>query len=224
LPRLSAELRSGLAAAAQHFSHVLLNDPGASLAASYLHGRGIERDAAEAFALGMVDDSIPDYADYAGWICIPYLTLLGGVVGLKFRHAHECVDCEYRYMTPVGQAARPYNTLALDEAEEMGLVGVAEGELDALIATFYCGIPTVGIPGVPMWKAHPEICEMLRGFPRVIVFEDHDDAGSNLVNRICRDIDVAHRVAMPPGAKDVNAAYVKYGAETIREIAGVPRS
>src|SRR5580704_13147941 len=147
--RLSDEFRNGLDIAARAYAETLFI-PG-SQAQSYLLGRGIAPEVADAYRLGEVDGSIPEHASYKGWISIPYLTKLGGVVSLKFRRiSGEGV----KYIGPY--PTRIYNTLAFERAEQLGYIGICEGEIDAITTDSLCGIPTVGIPGVETWKAHPE--------------------------------------------------------------------
>lgn len=179
-----------------------------------------------AYRLGVVDGGIAEHAPYAGWISIPYLTKLGGVVQLKFRRLSGDGS---KYMKTPGPP-RIYNTIALDYADQFGYVAICEGEFDALILDRYCNIPAVGIPGVDTWKDRPEWREMFAGYSRVLVFPDQEpdktrpngtkhNPGRELGERILRDLDTAHLVKLP--AKDVNEAYLQFGADAIREVAGV---
>ena len=212
MTRLSDELRASLESAAKTYQAAL---PGDSQAQSYLLGRGIDGIAQGAFRLGVVDGSIPEHESFAGWICIPYLTRLGGVVQLKFRRLD---GGEPKYMS-TGGAPRLYNTMALEQADQLGYVALCEGEFDAIILTGLCGIPAVGIPGVDTWGSRPEWREIFTGFSRVLVFPDQDEPGQKLATRILRDLDTAHVVSLP--AKDVNQAYLECGADKIRELAGL---
>jgi DNA primase len=163
----------------------------------------------------MVDGGIPEHAASTGWISIPYLTRLGGVVQLKFRRLSGDGP---KYLGSGGQP-RIYNTMALDLADQLGYVAICEGEFDALILDAYCGIPAVGIPGVDTWASRPEWREIFAGYSRVLVFADPDEPGQKLASRVLRDLDTAHLVALP-GA-DVNETYLAKGADYIREAAGV---
>src|SRR5579859_7673932 len=220
--RLSDEFRESLAIAARRYELALDSD---SPARSYLRGRGISPGLAGAYRLGVVDGSIPEHSSYRGWISIPYITKLGGVVSLKFRRLD---GGEPKYISPY--PTRIYNAPAFDKAEELGYIGVAEGELDCIILDGLCGIPAVAIPGVETWKAHPEWPELFRGFSRVLVFKDQDEdreqadgkvrnPGRELADQITRALDTAHVIDLP--AKDVNETYLEFGAAKIREVAGV---
>jgi 5S rRNA maturation endonuclease (ribonuclease M5) len=162
----------------------------------------------------MVDGGIPEHAASTGWISIPYLTRLGGVVQLKFRRLSGDGP---KYLGSGGQP-RIYNTMALDLADQLGYVAICEGEFDALILDAYCAIPAVGIPGVDTWASRPEWREIFAGYSRVLVFADPDEPGQKLASRVLRDLDTAHLVALPG---DVNETYLAKGADFIREAAGV---
>jgi DNA primase len=220
--RLSDEFRASLGIAADRYEMAL---EGGSQALDYLLGRGIEPRAISAYHLGVVDGTIPEHAPYAGWISIPYITKLGGVVSLKFRRLS---GDGAKYITPY--PTRIYNPMALDLGEQLGYVAICEGEFDAIILDAYCAIPAVAIPGVDTWKKHPEWREMFSGFSRVLLFMDQDEdqvkpdgkiknPGRDLGDQLLKDLDTAHLVSLP--AKDVNEAYLQFGADKIREVAGV---
>jgi DNA primase len=211
--RLSDEFRQSLELAASQYQ-VALFPPGLP-AQDYLLGRGISPSVADAYRLGLVDGTIPEHAGFTGWISIPYLTRLGGVVAMKFRRLDGGGP---KYMSAGGEP-RLYNTLALDRADSLGYVAICEGEFDAIILDGICGIPAVGVPGVDTWGSRPEWREIFTGFSRVLVFADRDEPGQKLATRILRELDTAHLVQLP--AKDVNEAYLQFGADKIREMAGV---
>jgi DNA primase len=168
----------------------------------------------------MVDESHDEHSKYAGMICIPYVTKLAGVVSLKFRQPHACIEaCGHaKYIGPY--ETRLYNTLAMDQADRLGYIAACEGEVNALTLDYLCGIPAVGIPGAEMWKAHPEWRELFKGYGRVLFFPDNDEAGERLAGCIGRDIDTLKIVKLPDGA-DANKAFMEIGADEIRRIAGV---
>lgn len=212
--RLSDEFRASLDKAAATF-----HDRISPETVDYLATRGIGFEAIKQYQLGTVDESVPGYADYAGMLCITYLTPRGGVCALKFRRPHDCTDqCEHsKYITP--HETRIFNTIALDRADQLGYAGIAEGEIDAITLTFHCSIPTVGVPGVETWARHTEWASLFRGYRRVLMFTDDDEKGKDLGKRIAREIDTAEIVRLP--GKDPNATYLEYGMEQIRMVAGV---
>lgn len=215
MPPLSSELRASLDTAASRYQNTLAFHQPGSPALSYLLGRGIDEEVTAAYRLGMVDGTIPEHAPFAGWISIPYLTRLGGVVQLKFRRLSGDGP---KYMGS-GGPPRLYNTMALDLAEKLGYVAITEGEFDSIVLDGLCGIPAVAVPGIDTWGSRPEWREIFTGFSKVLVFADQDEPGQKLAARILRELDTAQLVSLP--SKDVNDTYLKYGADTIREAAGV---
>jgi DNA primase len=156
-------------------------------------------------------------------ISIPYLTRLGGVVAMKFRQPYELGpdDSSPKYLAPVGQSTRIFNGLAFDQADRLGFIGITEGEFDSMILEHHCGIPSVGIPGVETWKAHPEWRELFRGYDRVFMFQDADEPGAVLASAIRNDVEQCHVISLAANGKDVNAAYQAAGADWIRKVAGI---
>jgi DNA primase len=180
---------------------------------AYLRSRGIQDGAIVTYRLGQVDGSFAEHASYAGWISLPYLTRLGGVVSMKFRRTDDGTP---KYLGPY--PTRLYNTISLDRAERLGYVAITEGEIKSIILDAYCGIPSVAVPGVEVWGAHPEWPELFRGFSRVLIFRDPDEPGEKLASRILKDIDTAQIVALPT---QVDEIYLAYGVDEIRRAAGV---
>lgn len=193
---------------------------------SYLLGRGIGPEAIERYRIGQVNERFEEHASYSGMICLPYITR-SGVVSLKFRRAHECgPDCEHaKYYSPY--ETRLYNTVAMDRADRLGLLGVVEGEFDAEVLDCYCEIPAVGIPGWETYKKHPEWRELLRGYQRVLFFKDNDQPnkvtglrpGDELAKAIRRDVDAAEIIRLP--SHDVSDTFKEFGAEGVRKAAGL---
>jgi DNA primase len=218
--RLDASFRASLEAATASFETSLRE--GGWTAAAYLKARGITREIAACYRLGVVNDKFPEWQQYEGMLCIPYVTKLGGVVSLKFRRPHKCTDeCEHaKYISPY--STRLFNPLALEAADREGYVCITEGEFDAIVLDT-CGFPAVGIPGVESWKAHPEWVSMLAGVPRVYVFADPDEPGARLGKAICGGLQAA-RVVRLLGGVDVNESYVKSGRDEFRrEVSGIIR-
>jgi DNA primase len=192
----------------------MMEDSSEAVAArSYLDGRGLSMLAALSYQIGLVNTEFDEHASYAGMLCFPYQTKLGGVVSLKFRSLHAPGSGEKKYISPY--PTRLYNTQALDRSDQLGYVAICEGEIDAITLDALCGIPAVGIPGVDTWKAHPEWRELFRGYRKVYVFADNDEPGMELARVILKDIDTASLVKLP--GKDVNDTYLRFGAKAIKE-------
>jgi hypothetical protein len=74
---------------------------------------------------------------------------------------------------PYGQMPRVFNPEAFFAATNT--IGIAEGEIDAIVATEMLRVPTVAIPGVDHWKANRKIWRRLfEDYEKVIIFADND--------------------------------------------------
>lgn len=145
-------------------------------ARQYLSDRGIDEAATVKYSLGICDDI------YHGRLSIPYLRR-AGVVGFNFRSIHGDTP---KYLTQGHKHL--YNTAALDRADLTGSIYITEGEFDAIIATERYGLAAVGVPGAAVWKALPYAAELFRGYDRIVVLADPDDAGMALAATILADI------------------------------------
>lgn len=183
-----------------------------SQAAAYLSGRGITAEAAHLAHLGVVVDPEPGHEQYVGRLAIPYITKTG-IVDLRFRSLNAAVEPKYMGLT--GATTKMYNVTDIERAGDW--IGVCEGELDTLTLSHLVGIPCVGVPGANSWKKH--YTRMLADFERVFIFADGDDPGREFANSLSRELPVTI-IQMEQG-EDVNSSYVKYGADYIREKAGL---
>jgi DNA primase len=182
------------------------------LAEDYLRSRGITMEVARLARLGVVNEPEAGHEAYAGRLAIPYLTKTG-VVDLRFRSLNPAV--EPKYMGMVGSDTRMYNVLDIERAGDW--IGVCEGELDTLTLSRCVGIPCVGVPGANSWKKH--YTRLLADFERVFIFADGDAPGREFANSLAKELPVTI-IGFPDG-EDVNSAYTKYGADFIREKAGI---
>jgi DNA primase len=182
------------------------------LAEDYLRNRGITMEVARLARLGVVNEPEAGHEAYAGRLSIPYITKTG-VVDLRFRSLNPAV--EPKYMGMVGSDTRMYNVLDIERAGDW--IGVCEGELDTLTLSRCVGIPCIGVPGANSWKKH--YTRLLADFERVFVFADGDQPGREFANSLAKELPVTI-IGFPDG-EDVNSAYTKYGAEFIREKAGI---
>lgn len=214
--RLEASFRASLEAATASYETSLQEGDDGWTVAGYLKARGITREIAESYRLGVVNDKFPEHAAYKGMLSIPYRTSLGGIVSLKFRRPHNCTaDCAHsKYVGPY--PTRLFNTVALDAADREGFVCITEGEIDA-ITIDSAGFPAVGIPGVESWKAHPEWAGVFSGYSRVYMCPDEDEAGSRLAKTIQGDLSGDRLRVIRLGGTDVNDYYVKSGREQFME-------
>lgn len=182
---------------------------------SYLAARGLDRDAVTGLRLGLVVDPDPAHTRYAGRLSIPFVTPTG-VVTMRFRclEDHKC-EGHGKYESPAGEETRLYNVNSLHLKGDV--VGISEGELDAGVATYAAGIPTVGVPGVQNWK--PYYYRLFEDYERVIVIGDGDEAGRNFVATLTRNLPNGIRKPMPDGY-DITSYVVEHGVEQFLEFIG----
>jgi DNA primase len=181
-------------------------------AEDYLRSRGISMEAARLARLGVVVEPEIGHEAFTGRLSIPYITKTG-IVDLRFRSLNPAVEPKYMGMT--GAETKMYNVLDIERAGDF--IGVCEGELDTVTLSSCVGIPCVGVPGANSWKKH--YTRLLADFERVYVFADGDQPGKEFATSLARELPVTI-VSMGDG-EDVNSAYVKYGADYIRERAGL---
>lgn len=183
-------------------------------AVPYLLERGISREAADMFHLGVVPYE-PD-EKRAGRLSIPYLRP-AGVVQIKYRcmipehgdHKDKELKCP-KYLTEDGCGTHLYNSPVL--LEESGLVVITEGELDALTVQAYCGIAAVGYPGVDTWKDNEHFRLCFEGVNEVVVIADGDDTGRKAAKRVADSIGFNARTVEMPDGQDANSYIASSGA------------
>jgi DNA primase len=181
-------------------------------AEDYLRSRGISMEAARLARLGVVGEAEIGHEAFVGRLSIPYITKTG-VVDLRFRSLNPAVEPKYMGMT--GAETKMFNVLDIEKAGNY--IGVCEGELDTITMSSCIGIPCIGVPGANSWKKH--YTRLLADFERIFVFADGDQPGKEFDNSLARELPVT--IVQLPDGEDVNSSYVKYGADYIREKAGL---
>jgi len=188
-----------------------------SLATSYLQGRGIGEETARAWRLGVVASPEPGHETAVGRLCIPYVNRVG-VIALKFRcmQDHNCkAEGCVKYTQPMGQEVYLFNVLAADGDGET--IHITEGELDCVVLSEVLAEPVVGVPGVNNWKPHAHW--HFKGWPRVLIWGDGDQAGTDFARHLRKEIANAEIVPMP-SRHDVTSLYLEAGAEAIKQLVG----
>lgn len=177
---------------------------------SYLERRGIDLTVASGNLLGLVVEPDPSHVQYTGRLSIPYITPTG-VVTMRFRCLEHHVDmkCEGhgKYESPSGEETRLYNVNALHE--DTDIIGICEGELDALVATA-AGLPSVGMPGINNWK--PYYYRLFEDYEKVILLGDGDTAGRSMVATLAHNMRNGVRRPLPEGY-DVSSYVTEYKAD-----------
>ena len=139
--------------------------------AHYLTRHGIGSvDIVRKYKLGLVIQPIEEGDErFKGMLAIPYLTR-NGVKAIRYRNLG---DSKPKFAQPEGQPARLYNSAAYFADSEV--IGLSEGEIDAIAATERLGVPTMGIPGATQWtgKSHVWV-HIFKDYQLVIMFSDGD--------------------------------------------------
>lgn len=207
---LSSSQRTTLQMAAERYA------ANVDQAADFLSARLLERSHAVTALLGVCRDPLPGHERFVGRLSIPSVTP-SGVVAMRFRcledHVCKDVDCN-KYDSPAGFGTRLYNVAALHSDGDR--VGCTEGELDALVATYVLGIPSVGCPGIKNWKPHFPRC--FADYEEVLFFADHDedeDRGIKHAKRAARETP-GGRLVLPPKGLDLTEWVQRDGVEAVK--------
>lgn len=147
----------------------------------------------------------PEYLrDVLGWedvtyygtpaILMPYRNEDGPV-----RRLRVGISGEHKFRWERGSKVIPDGLEDLEEARAAGCLILVEGETDR--AALRCaGFHVLGIPGVDTWKT--EWKAYLKGIRLIYAWQEPDDAGQRLINKLSEDIPNLHVIEAPPGVKD----------------------
>lgn len=218
-PKLSNEQRNSLERATEKYHVAFKGSP----AEEFLEARGIPSSVADGFRLGYVEDPEVEHEQAQGRLAIPYRTPTG-VVALRFRWLPGARNERAKYWQPEGSGLHLFNVQSLlDEAR----VAICEGELDAVVLSALCEIPSVGVAGTGGWLRH--FRHLFTDFARVPILMDAwkwkgkellpDEDGRKAAKRIRADLDNGVVVELEGG--DVNEVYLDKGADFIRKAVGV---
>jgi DNA primase len=156
--------------------------------------------------LGIVLNPLPGDERFRGWLAIPYLTRRGGTKAIRFRNLTGNNDDKLGQHK--GQPIRIYNSEALFGPHLE--IGIAEGEIDAIAATEFLGMPSVGIPGSTQWIAHNRMWSPLfKDFERVHILRDGDKAGKGLADAVIETLNFKARAIKMPDGEDVCSMLVQ---------------
>ena len=200
----------------------MLNSEKGHLAVSYLKARGITKEVADYFRLGLVVDPLPESGhDFQlGRIAIPYITQTG-IVQIRFRSIPfdgipGNPEPSPKMKSEAGAGTTMYNVTALNGTG--GLLAVCEGEFDTMTAHM-AGIPSVGIPGAQAWQS---LFALALKFRKVIILADNDDHGEGMkfAEKVQADVRGARIILMPEGY-DVNSFVVENGIDALRQKVGL---
>jgi DNA primase len=172
----------------------------------YVARRELSDETVSTFRLGVVSHPMAGHEKHVGRLAIPYLHHTGYPLAVRFRcmENHDCrANGHGKYMSLPDDPVRMFNTSAVLNARNE--IHVTEGEFDAMILT-QLGLHAIAIPGAKLWT--PAHATNLRGFSRVWVWQDPDEAGSEFVNKV---LGALHQAAPVTLDMDVNDLYLSGG-------------
>lgn len=169
---------------------------------------------ARKYMLGIVLNPLPGDERFRGWLAIPYLTRRGGTKAIRFRNLTGNDDSKVGQHK--GQPIRIYNSEALFGPHQE--IGIAEGEVDAIAATEFLGMPSVGLPGSSTWTGHSRMwAPLFKDFERVHVLQDGDKAGKEMADAVIETLNFKARVIKMPADEDVCSMLVQGRTSEITE-------
>lgn len=175
------------------------------------HGIG-SYEVAQRYGLGYVASPLPGDEWFENCLAIPYYSRKGEVLDLKYRnlgdHGAKC----RKYP---GSKNRLYNAQAYFQAGSV--IGISEGEPDAIAASVNLNIPTVGVPGVDSWGKMGRVWgPIFKDFLYVMIFADGDGAGKDYAAEVAEDIGWRARVIQCPDDEDVSSMCASGRVEELR--------
>ena len=185
-------------------------------AIGYLRDHAIDQAIAIKYELGFVAEPLPGDERFQGMLSIPYLTP-AGVQAIKFRSLNASGA---KYAQSHGQKGRLYNTEAYFTAKNV--IGISEGEMDAIAATEHLGIPTLGVPGANAWKDTWRL--LFRDFTTVFVFGDGDAKESEAYQfpiALADAIGWRARIVRCPEGEDVSSMAAKERTEELLSLMSI---
>jgi DNA primase len=210
---LSISQRRSLARASKAYHEQLMSlsasDPDGVIA--YLRSRNLSYAVAQKYMLGVVQEPLNGDERFLGRLAIPYLSP-AGCVGMTYRAINDDTP---KYLRPHGQKTRLYNADAYFHATDA--IGVAEGELDALCATEFLGVPTLGVPGASNWRS--EWDHLFRDFSTVFIWQDGDEAGMAFGALVADKVGWRARIVQCEPGEDVNSMIVAGKDPLLRQLA-----
>lgn len=218
----SESMKKSLEEAVSYYQKQLNETADGHLAVTYLRLRGITKETAQSFRLGLVKDPLPESGhDFQkDRLAIPYITPTG-IVQIRFRAIpYDGVpghpEPSPKIRGEAGASQTMYNVSAFASIE--GVIAICEGEIDTMTAV-QAGINAVGIPGANAWQS---LYARAFKFRKVVILADNDDHGQGLkfAEKVQSDVRGSRIVLMPEG-HDVNSFVVEYGEEELRMKVGI---
>lgn len=180
-------------------------------AVQYLLDRGLSKETAQYFRLGVARDPLPTEQMYRDRLTIPYQTK-SGIVSLRFRVLPP-KESDRKYLGYAGVSAKKlFNTLDLYTAEP---VYITEGEIDCMTA-HQIGLKSVGVAGVSNWENNWWRIFVNR---KVFVLADNDDKGQGLAFAQAIEASLKNvTVVLMDSGHDVNSLVNSKGADHLLKL------
>lgn len=213
----SNSMKKLLEKATSHYEQKLLEEEGHSTI-NYLKLRGITKETASFFRLGLVSEPLPEFGhDFqVGRLSIPYITQTG-IVQMRFRALpYDGIpgnpEPSPKMKSEAGVSGTIYNARALMNTTD--ILAVCEGEPDTW-SMHECGISAIGVPGANAWQ---KIYGRVLRYRRVAIIADNDDHGEGMkfAEMVQQDVRGARIILMPQGY-DANSFLVENGPEALRD-------
>lgn len=184
--------------------------------AAWFESRGLSHSTVDRFGLGYTGTwgDLGALGDFRGCIVFPYEDGMGRVRKLRFRPIRSGYEGP-KYLDFKG--AQPH--LFAVRGADNPTVHIAEGEPDTM-TVWQVGLRAVGIPGANMFKEHWKYLFRPPHVERVVLVLDPDKSGKTAAIRLygwLKDIVEEVLTVRLPRGLDVNATYMKYGADVLRE-------
>lgn len=214
----SSNTKKLLEEAVSHYEKELHSGSDLSVTAiNYLKARGITKDTATYFRLGLVENPLPESGhDFQkGRLAIPYMTPTG-IVQVRFRAIpYDGVpgnpEPSPKMKSEAGAGMTMYNVSAFMQTE--GMIAICEGEFDTMTAV-QAGINAIGIPGANAWQ---RLYGRAFKFRKVVILADNDDHGEGLKFAETVQADIrGSRIVLIDSGHDVNSYVAAFGEHALR--------
>lgn len=136
---------------------------------------------------------------------IAYCDEQGEEISVRYRQTLKKEGSDRRFRWKKGSRLIPYGLPRLHHARKLGYIILVEGESDAQ-TLWYHEIPALGIPGATTWR--PEWADYLCGL-RVYLWQEPDDGGAALFEKVAQSLPDAHVLTPPAGVKDISQWHVE---------------
>lgn len=218
----SNSTKASLEKSCQHYQEMLTEGEEGRASVNYLKLRGVTKETAAYFRLGLVKDPLPESGhDFmTGRLAIPYITQTG-IVQMRFRAIpYDGIpgnpEPSPKMLSEADAGTTLYNVTALSPQNQT--IYLCEGESDTW-AAHQSNLPTIGVPGARAWK---RVFSRAFKFRRLVILADNDDHGEGLefAQKVQADVR-GTRIVLMPKEYDVSKFVNEEGEQALRSLVGV---